>query len=555
MDMDKTWWKESVVYQIYPRSYQDSNGDGIGDLKGITKRLPYLQWLGVDVIWLSPIFQSPNDDNGYDISDYQNIMTEFGTMEDFDELLEEAHKLGLKIMLDLVVNHSSDEHRWFMESRSSKDNPYRDYYIWREGKEGKEPNNWGGSFGGSAWQYDEATNMYYLHTFSKKQPDLNWDNPVLRNEVFSMMTWWLDKGVDGFRMDVINMISKDTTFPDGNKEGRLYGDFTPYVMNGPHVHEYLQEMNEKVLSKYDVITVGETPAVSVEDAKKYAGFHTHELNMVFQFEHMCVDEGRYGKWSRKPLDLVELKRIFTKWQTGLDGIGWNSLYWNNHDQPRIVSRWGNDKEYRVKSAKMLGTCLHMLQGTPYIYQGEEIGMTNVDFTSIHQYKDIESLNQYDDFVNKIGMDKEEAFARIKRSSRDNARTPMQWDSSQYAGFSTVDTWIEVNPNYVDINVENQINDETSILHFYRNLIAFRKANEIVVYGTYEPLFEENETIFAYKRTLGEEVMYVLCNFTDKEVKIPSFEYEENEKDLAIHNDTVWEKGMLRPYEARVYLVK
>ena len=550
----KSWWKESVVYQIYPRSYQDSNGDGIGDLRGIIKRLPYLQWLGVDVIWLSPVYKSPNDDNGYDISDYRDIMTEFGTMEDFDLLLEEAHKHDLKIMMDLVVNHSSDEHAWFVESRKSKDNPYRDYYIWREGKDGKEPNNWGGSFGGSAWKYDEATDMYYLHTFSPKQPDLNWDNPVLRNEVFDMMSWWLDKGVDGFRMDVINMISKVPGFPDGDKEGRLYGDFTPYVMNGPHVHEYLQEMNQKVLSKYDVITVGEAPSVSVEEAKKYAGFDSGELNMVFEFEHMCVDEGQYGKWTKLPLDLVKLKEILTKWQIGLDGLGWNSLYWNNHDQPRIVSRWGNDGEYHNKSAKMLGTCLHMMQGTPYIYQGEEIGMINVDFTSIDQFRDIECLNQYDDFVNKIGMDKEEAFARIKKSSRDNARTPMQWDSSANGGFSEGTPWIEVNPNYTYINVEAQKDDEDSILHFYKNLIKFRKDHEIVVYGSYELLLADDPNVFAYKRSLGEQALYVLCNFTDHSVDVEIPGYEEDKNQLVIHNDTEWTKGTLRPYEARVYLV-
>lgn len=552
--IEKTWWKESVVYQIYPRSYQDSNKDGIGDLQGIIKRLPYLQWLGVDVIWLSPIYKSPNDDNGYDISDYRDIMTEFGTMEDFDLLLAEAHKHDLKIMLDLVVNHSSDEHAWFVESRKSTDNPYRDYYIWREGKEGKEPNNWGGSFGGSAWKYDEVTNMYFLHTFSPKQPDLNWDNPVLRDEVFKMMSWWLDKGVDGFRMDVINMISKVPGLPDGNQEGRLYGDFTPYVMNGPHVHEYLQEMNQKVLSKYDVITVGEAPAVTVEEAKQYVGFDSGELNMVFEFEHMCVDEGQYGKWTKLPLDLVKLKEILTKWQTGLDGIGWNSLYWNNHDQPRIVSRWGNDGEYHNKSAKMLGTCLHMMQGTPYIYQGEEIGMTNVDFTSIDQFRDIECLNQYDDFVNKIGMDKEEAFARIKKSSRDNARTPMQWDSSVNGGFSEGAPWIEVNPNYTDINVEAQKEDENSILHFYKNLIKYRKDHEIVVYGSYELLLADDPNVFAYKRSLGEQTLYVLCNFTDQSVDVEIPGYEEDKNQLVIHNDTEWTKGTLRPYEARVYLV-
>lgn len=552
--IEKSWWKESVVYQIYPRSYQDSNRDGIGDLQGIIKRLPYLQWLGVDVIWLSPVYKSPNDDNGYDISDYRDIMTEFGTMEDFELLLKEAHNHDLKIMMDLVVNHSSDEHAWFVESRKSKDNPYRDYYIWREGKDGREPNNWGGSFGGSAWKYDDATDMYFLHTFSPKQPDLNWDNPVLRNEVFDMMSWWLDKGVDGFRMDVINMISKVPGLPDGNQEGRLYGDFTPYVMNGPHVHEYLKEMNQKVLSKYDVITVGEAPAVSVEEAKKYAGFDSGELNMVFEFEHMCVDEGKYGKWTKLPLDLVKLKEILTKWETGLDGLGWNSLYWNNHDQPRIVSRWGNDGEYHNKSAKMLGTCLHMLQGTPYIYQGEEIGMTNVDFTSINQFRDIECLNQYDDFVNKIGMDKEEAFARIKKSSRDNARTPMQWDSSVNSGFSEGTPWIEVNPNYTNINVEAQINDEDSILHFYKNLIKFRKNHEIVVYGSYDLLLADDPNVFAYKRTLGNQTLYVLCNFTEQSVDVGIPGYEEDKNQLVIHNDTEWTKGTLHPYEARVYLV-
>ena len=552
--IEKSWWKESVVYQIYPRSYQDSNRDGIGDLQGIIKRLPYLQWLGVDVIWLSPVYKSPNDDNGYDISDYRDIMTEFGTMEDFELLLKEAHNHDLKIMMDLVVNHSSDEHAWFVESRKSKDNPYRDYYIWREGKDGREPNNWGGSFGGSAWKYDDATDMYFLHTFSPKQPDLNWDNPVLRNEVFDMMSWWLDKGVDGFRMDVINMISKVPGLPDGNQEGRLYGDFTPYVMNGPHVHEYLKEMNQKVLSKYDVITVGEAPAVSVEEAKKYAGFDSGELNMVFEFEHMCVDEGKYGKWTKLPLDLVKLKEILTKWETGLDGLGWNSLYWNNHDQPRIVSRWGNDGEYHNKSAKMLGTCLHMLQGTPYIYQGEEIGMTNVDFTSINQFRDIECLNQYDDFVNKIGMDKEEAFARIKKSSRDNARTPMQWDSSVNGGFSEGTPWIEVNPNYTNINVEAQINDEDSILHFYKKLIKFRKNHEIVVYGSYDLLLADDPNVFAYKRTLGNQTLYVLCNFTEQSVDVGIPGYEEDKNQLVIHNDTEWTKGTLHPYEARVYLV-
>ena len=392
--MKKTWWKESVIYQIYPRSFMDSNGDGIGDLKGITSKLDYLKELGIDVIWLSPVYQSPNDDNGYDISDYQAIMEEFGTMEDFDEMLSQAHERGIKIVMDLVVNHTSDEHRWFVESRKAEDTPYRDYYIWREGKEGNQPpNNWGSCFGGSAWKYDEERQMYFLHLFSPKQPDLNWDNPTVRQEVFDMMTWWCEKGIDGFRMDVISMISKTKDMPDGEVHG-LYGDFGPYCVHGPHVHDYLKEMNEKVLSRYDIMTVGETSGVTVEEAKKYAGEDSHELNMVFQFEH--VDgHGKYGKWTDEKMPLPELKRIMSRWQTELYGKAWNSLFWDNHDQPRVVSRFGNDSpQYRERSAKMLATCLHMMQGTPYIYQGEELGMTNYPFASMDEFRDIESINAY-----------------------------------------------------------------------------------------------------------------------------------------------------------------
>lgn len=380
--MEKKWWKESVVYQIYPRSFKDSNGDGIGDINGITSKLDYLKELGIDVIWLSPVYKSPNDDNGYDISDYRDIMDEFGTMEDFDKLLNEAHKRNIKILMDLVVNHTSDEHKWFVESRKSRDNKYRDYYIWREGKDGKEPNNWGSIFGGSAWQYDENTNMYYLHLFSKKQPDLNWENETVRNEIYDMMKWWLDKGIDGFRMDVISMISKDQKFPDGKN-----GDFGPYSIHGPRVHEFLKEMNKEVLSKYDIMTVGETAGVTIDEAKKYAGFDSNELNMVFQFEHMDLDNNKDYKWNDEPVKLTKLKEVMGKWQTELEGEAWNSLFWNNHDQPRVVSRFGNDSdEYREVSAKMLGTCLHMMKGTPYIYQGEELGMTNIYFNSIDEYR-------------------------------------------------------------------------------------------------------------------------------------------------------------------------
>lgn len=399
--MNKKWWKESVVYQIYPRSFKDSNGDGIGDLKGIIEKLDYLKELGIDVIWLSPIYKSPNDDNGYDISDYRDIMDEFGSLEDFDVLLDEAHKRNIKIIMDLVVNHTSDEHRWFIESKKSVDNKFRDYYVWKNGKDGQPPNNWGSFFSGSTWEYDEETEMYYLHLFSKKQPDLNWENNEVRNSVYDMMKWWLDKGIDGFRMDVINMISKVQTFPDGPKEENAsYGDIVPYAINGPRVHEFLKEMHKEVLSKYDIMTVGETPAVSPEDVLKYAGENEEELNMVFHFEHMDLGFGPEGKWSNLGFKLTELKGILTKWQKALENDGWNSLYWDNHDQPRAVSRFGNDKEYWLESAKMLGTCLHMMKGTPYIFQGEEIGMTNVAFDNIEDYRDIETLNSYEELVEK-----------------------------------------------------------------------------------------------------------------------------------------------------------
>ena len=392
--MDKKWWKEAVVYQIYPRSFMDSNGDGIGDLNGITSRLDYLKDLGVDVIWLSPVYQSPNDDNGYDISDYRAIMQEFGTMEDFDRMLSEMHKRGIRLVMDLVVNHTSDEHKWFVESRKSKDNPYRDYYIWRDAKEGKEPNNWGSCFSGSAWKYDPQTEMYYLHLFSTKQPDLNWENPAVRKEVFDMMNWWCEKGIDGFRMDVISMISKPEGLPDGKiPEGGLYGDSG--CVNGPHVHEYLQEMNREVLSKYDLMTVGECAGVTIEEAEKYASADGKELSMVFQFELVDLASGTYGKWTDKRVPLKDFKRVMTAWQTELEGKAWNSLFLGNHDQPRCLSRFGDDSpEYRVVSAKMLATCLHMMQGTPYVYQGDELGMKNVPFHDLSEFRDIESINAF-----------------------------------------------------------------------------------------------------------------------------------------------------------------
>ena len=557
--MVKNWWKEAVVYQIYPRSFRDSNGDGIGDLKGIIEKLDYIRQLGANVIWLCPIYKSPNDDNGYDISDYQDIMTEFGSMSDFDELLRTAHKKGIKIIMDLVVNHTSDEHPWFAESRKSKDNSYRDYYFWREGKSGNPPNNWGSCFGGPAWKYDAQTNMYYLHLFSPKQPDLNWDNPDVRSAVYHTMTWWLDKGVDGFRMDVISFISKMSGLQDGPVGNRLYGDFEPYVKNGPHVHQYLREMNRQVLSKYDIMTVGETPGVTVEEAKKYAGSEAGELNMVFQFEHMGLDSGEYGKWSDNRFKLADLKQVMSKWQTGLEGCAWNSLYWNNHDQPRAVSRFGNDSTPLLweKSAKMLATCLHMMQGTPYIYQGEELGMTNVAFDKLEDYRDLETLNAYDELVNRKGVPSKTMMNYIHHISRDNARTPMQWDDSANAGFSSVTPWIQVNPNYIRINAKNEVNNAGSIYNYYKELIRLRKQYDVIVYGKYELIDKDNPQIYAYTRTWEGQTLLVICNFSEipAEFQFPQELKIKSKKILAANYEVCGTDSScrLQPYEARVYL--
>ena len=553
--MNKTWWKNSVIYQIYPRSFADSNGDGIGDIKGITQHLDYLKELGVDVIWLSPVYQSPNDDNGYDISDYQAIMEDFGTMEDFDEMLSEMHKRGIKLVMDLVVNHTSDEHPWFVESRKSKDNPYRDYYIWKEGKDGKEPNNWGACFGGSAWEYDKETEMYYLHCFSKKQPDLNWENEKVRKEVFDMMTWWCEKGVDGFRMDVISMISKDPAYSDGVSHNGLYGDFGPFVCNGPHVHEYLKEMNQKVLSKYDLITVGEASGVTVEEAKKYANLDGTELNMVFQFEHTDITSGKNGKWTDERFKLRDLRKILNKWQTELEGKAWNSLYWDNHDQPRAVSRFGNDGPmYRELSAKMLATCLHLMKGTPYIYQGEEIGMTNAYFNKLEDYRDIESIHAFEEMTENGLLTEEEMMSALKAVSRDNARTPMQWDDSENAGFTIGTPWIKVNPNYLQINAKAALEDKDSVFYYYQKLIQMRKEYEIIVDGIFEGLLEDDENIYAYRRKLGNQTLIVACNFSDKKVPCTLFEGAAGGKEM-IANYKNHETGILKPYEARVVLIE
>ena len=556
--MEKLWWKNAVVYQIYPRSFMDSNGDGIGDLNGITDRLEYLKDLGIDVIWLSPIYKSPNDDNGYDISDYQDIMDDFGSMDDFDRMLAKAHSLGIHIMMDLVVNHTSDEHKWFIESRKSKDSEKRDFYIWRDGKDGELPNRWQSAFSGPAWEYDETSGQYYLHSFSKKQPDLNWDNPKVRDAVFDMMNWWCEKGIDGFRMDVISMISKREGLPDGSELGNGYTSNTSF--DGPRVHEYLQEMNKKVLSKYPLITVGECPGVDVSAAGKYANADGSELNMIFQFEHVSGSHkkaSRFGKWDTDAMTMPELRENFTKWQKGLEGSGWNSLYWDNHDQPRCVSRFGNDSdEYREISAKMLATCLHFLKGTPYIYQGEELGMTNAYMSDIADYRDIESLNAYKDLTDNSNVPAEEVMSYLKAVSRDNARTPMQWDDSKNAGFSTGEPWLKVNENYKLINAKSQISDESSVFSYYKKLIELRHSMDVMVDGVYDLILENHPDIYAYTRTLGDEKLLVLCNFSDKNVEIPeeTVELIKNSKETIIKNYNDSKSGELRPYEAVVYMI-
>lgn len=557
---NKTWWKESVVYQIYPRSFYDSNGDGVGDLRGIIQKLDYIQDLGVDVVWLCPVYRSPNDDNGYDISDYRGIAEEFGTMDDWDELLAGLHQRGIKLIMDLVVNHTSDEHPWFTASRQSKDNPYRDFYIWRSGKDGHEPNNWASLFGGSAWQLDETTGEYYLHLFSKKQPDLNWENRVVREALYDMMRWWLDKGIDGFRLDAINLISKAPGLPDAPVMTHPYQFPGSLVFNGPRLHEFLQEMKAEVLSHYDVLSVGETGLVTTEHAAALTHEETGALNMLFQFEHLEIDKDSSSdtpNWSHVPWSLAELKQVLTRWQDDLEDGGWNSNYFNNHDLPRAVSRFGDDGEYRVASAKLLATLTHMLKGTPYVYQGEEIGMTNAAFTSIEDYRDVATLGMYREFMER-GMDEQEVMALIQTKSRDNARTPMQWDSSDKAGFTTGAPWIEVNPNYAEINVERSLADAGSVLEFYKNLIKLRKTHPVVVYGTYTLLLEDHEEIYAFTRTLQGERLLVILNFsrsTPEFVLPSSVQFAHGE--LLISNYKVKPnediRGLkLRPFEARVY---
>ena len=557
----KNWWKDSVVYQIYPRSFKDSNGDGFGDLQGVIEKLDYLKELGIDVIWLSPVFDSPQDDNGYDIRDYRSIYAGFGSNEDMEELINKAHDRDIKIVLDLVVNHTSDEHAWFVESRKSKDNEYSDYYIWKDPKEdGSEPNNWGSSFCGSAWEYCEERGQYYLHFYSKKQPDLNWENPEVRQEVYDLMKFWMEKGADGWRMDVIASISKDQNYPDYPEEdGRKY--YTgKYHSNGPRLHEFIHEMNQEVLSKYDCMTVGEAPGSTPEVARLFTDPAREELNMIFTFEHMNIDRipGSVNrKWALKPFDLRDLKRVMSEWQTKLYGRGWNALYFENHDQPRVISRWGNDTVYREKCAKAYATILHGMQGTPYIYQGEEIGMTNVHF-DLDEYEDIEVRNAYKELVLNGKTISEDDFKKaVWNKSRDNARTPMQWDDSDNAGFTTGKPWFRVSDRYKEINVKQALVDKESIFYYYKKLIELRHKESLLTEGNYQLLLPEDEKIFAYLRNTENETWLIAANMSEDTVLTDELKTFVNEKqDIIIGNyDRVNLDEALRPYEAFMMRIK
>ena len=557
----KNWWKDSVVYQIYPRSFKDSNGDVFGDLQGVIEKLDYLKELGIDVIWLSPVFDSPQDDNGYDIRDYRSIYAGFGSNEDMEELINKAHDRDIKIVLDLVVNHTSDEHAWFVESRKSKDNEYSDYYIWKDPKEdGSEPNNWGSSFCGSAWEYCEERGQYYLHFYSKKQPDLNWENPQVRQEVYDLMKFWMEKGADGWRMDVIASISKDQNYPDYPEEdGRKY--YTgKYHSNGPRLHEFIHEMNQEVLSKYDCMTVGEAPGSTPEVARLFTDPAREELNMIFTFEHMNIDRipGSVNrKWALKPFDLRDLKRVMSEWQTKLYGRGWNALYFENHDQPRVISRWGNDTVYREKCAKAYATILHGMQGTPYIYQGEEIGMTNVHF-DLDEYEDIEVRNAYKELVlNGKSISEDDFKKAVWNKSRDNARTPMQWDDSDNAGFTTGKPWFRVSDRYKEINVKQALADKESIFYYYKKLIELRHKESLLTEGNYQLLLPEDEKIFAYLRNTENETWLIAANMSEDTVLTDELKTFVNEKqDIIIGNyDRVNLDEALRPYEAFMMRIK
>ncbi|MDK8643905.1 glycoside hydrolase family 13 protein (plasmid) [Niallia taxi] len=548
------WWKEAVAYQIYPRSFMDSNGDGIGDIQGIISKLDYLKNLGIDIIWVCPIYKSPNDDNGYDISDYKDILSEFGSMTDFDQLLDEVHARGMKLIMDLVINHTSDEHPWFIEARSSKENEYRDYYIWHSGIDGEEPNNWESIFGGSAWQYDEKTEEYYLHVFSKKQPDLNWENPSVRKELYEMINWWLIKGIDGFRVDAISHIKKVAGFPNmPNPDNKRYVPSFDGHMNRPGINTFLDELKRETFDNYDIVTVGEANGVSVEEADLWVGEENGKFNMVFQFQHLEL----WNKSGNNGLDIHALKNTLTKWQKGLEDNGWNALFFENHDQPRSVSTWGNDKEYWAESAKCLATLYFLMQGTPFVYQGQEIGMTNVQFPAIEDYNDVAIKNLYK-LEKENGKPHEEIMDIIWKTGRDNSRTPMQWSDDLNAGFTTGKPWMKVNQNFRNINVDLALENPNSIYHYYKKLIDFRKANKVLVYGSYDLILEEHNQIYAYTRTLNNEKMLIITNLFPQITKfvLPADLKVESTKLLIsnyeVDNRDEIQEITLSPYEARVY---
>ncbi|WP_344094102.1 alpha-glucosidase [Microbacterium deminutum] len=555
---DSDWWKSAVVYQVYPRSFADSNGDGIGDLRGIIEHLDHIQLLGIDVVWLSPVYRSPQDDNGYDISDYQDVDPVFGTLADLDELVTGIHLRGMRIILDLVVNHTSDEHAWFQDSRTSRTSAHADWYVWRDprpgttgGTPGAEPNNWGAFFGGSAWEWEPARGQYYLHLFSKKQPDLNWDNDVVRAAVYGMMTSWLDRGVDGFRMDVINFISKDPGFPDGAVLANGYGDGTPFFSYGPHIHDYLAEMKSTVFDTRPttVFTVGEMPTVTPEQAARFTDARTGQLNMVFQFEHVDLDHDGV-KWNHRPATVLDLKRSFGRWQEALAEHGWNSLYWSNHDQPRVVSRWGNDREYWYESATALATVLHLHRGTPYVYQGEELGMTNGTFATLDEFRDIESLNYYDVATNTLGLAPDDVLTGMRRISRDNARLPVHWDGGAHAGFTTGEPWMPVHSNHTWLNAAAQVGDPNSVYTFYRRLIGLRHSSRIVVDGTFTMLLADHPTVYAFIRESIDGRLLVVANLSDEPASVELDELDGAELLLANHARTP--AGRFDPWDARVY---
>ncbi|MGE6487563.1 glycoside hydrolase family 13 protein [Paenisporosarcina sp. NPDC076898] len=552
--MTRNWWKEAIAYQVYPRSFMDSNGDGIGDLQGIISKLDYLKDLGIDVIWICPMYKSPNDDNGYDISDYQDIMDEFGTMADFTQLLSEVHARGMKLIIDLVINHTSDEHQWFVESKSSKDNPKRDWYVWRDGKDGKEPNNWESIFNGSAWQLDEESGQYYLHIFSTKQPDLNWENPEVRTALYDMINWWLDQGIDGFRVDAISHIKKDQTFSDmQNDTDQPYIHAWEKYMNVDGIQPFLEELKQETFSKYDIMTVGEANGVSVDEIDQWVGEVNGKFNMVFQFEHL----GLWDAEGKKTLDIQGLKNVLTRWQKGLENNGWNALFIENHDKARIVSTWGNDKEYWYESATSIAAMYFFMQGTPFIYQGQEIGMTNVQFESIEEYNDVAIKGMYASKMSE-GKTHEEIMDIIWSSSRDNSRTPMQWSADQNAGFSSATPWIGINPNYVEINVENQLKDEQSIYYFYKKMIQLKKSHDVFTYGTYDLLLPDHEYVYAYSRTLGDEQVIVISNLGATDVSVDKMAERAFEFDnlLLANNDVQPHEAMhsfeMAPFETRIY---